>query len=262
MDYKILSKILAERLKKVLPFIIHPDQRGGVQGRCIGENIRLIEDIMFEIDNLEEEAVIFLQDQEKAFDRVEWDWLFSSLKHFNFGDTFISWLQTLYKNSLSSIMTNGQQSSYFKVTRGIRQGDSLSALLYVIQFEPLMSKIRSSSNIEGVTLNLKNLKEKVTIKGCQYVDDSNSSLKSIRIVPDFFEILRKFEKISGSKVNFGKTVCLTVDDHLKDPTGSLKPTVGPEKVLGAPLGKNRNEKGDFWDKRIKKLETKLNIWRF
>ena len=104
-DYKILSKILAERLKKVLPYIIHPDQRGGVQGRYIGENIRLIEDLIHEIDNLEEESVIFFQDQEEAFDRVEWSWLFLSLKHFNFGDTFISWLQTLYKNSSTSIIT-------------------------------------------------------------------------------------------------------------------------------------------------------------
>ena len=86
-------------------------------------------------------------------------------------------------------------------------------------------------------------------------------MKNIGIVPDFFEILKKFEKISGSKVNFGKTVCLAVEDNLKDPSGLLDPTIGPEKVLGAPLGKNRNDKGDFWDKRIKKLEAKLNIWR-
>ena len=73
-------------------------------------------------------------------------------------------------------MTNGYQSEYFDISRGIRQGDSLSALLYIIQFEPLMSKIRNSSNIEGVTLKLDNLKEKLVVKGCQYVDDSNISL--------------------------------------------------------------------------------------
>ena len=75
-----------------------------------------------------------------------------------------------------SIMANGYQSEYFDISRGIRQGDSLSALLYIIQFEPLMSKIRNSADIEGVTVNLNNLKEKIEIKGCQYVDDSNNSL--------------------------------------------------------------------------------------
>ena len=57
-------------------------------------------------------------------------------------------------------MTSGYQSEYLDISRGIRQGDSLSALLYIIQFEPLMSKIRNSSNIEGVTLRLDNIKEK------------------------------------------------------------------------------------------------------
>ena len=52
-------------------------------------------------------------------------------------------------------MTNGIQSEYFEISRGIRQGDALSALLYIIQFEPLSEKLRTSSLIEGITLNLK-----------------------------------------------------------------------------------------------------------
>ena len=260
-DYKLLSKVFAERLKKVLPEIIHSDQKGCVSGRYMGENIRLIDDLLFEMENQNPDSVILQLDQEKAFDRVEWSWLFEVLRHYNFGDIFIENLKTLYKSAKVSIMTNGYQSEYFDISRGIRQGDSLSALLYIIQFEPLMAKIRNSANIEGVTLNLNNLKENIEIKGCQYVDDSNNSLKNIHIVPNFFEILQKFEKISGSKVNFGKTVCLAVNDELNDPTGLLEPTIGPEKVLGVPLGKNRSDKGDFWEKRLKKLETKLNIWR-
>ena len=260
-DYKLLSKIFAERIRTVLPEIIHCDQKGCVSGRYMGENIRLIDDLLFEIENQSPDSIILQLDQEKAFDRVEWDWLFSVLSFFNFGDVFIENLKTLYRNAKVSIMTNGYQSHYFDISRGIRQGDSLSALLYVIQFEPLMSKIRNSSDIKGVTLDLKHLNEKVTVKGCQYVDDSNSSLKNIESVPEFFEILKKFEKISGSKVHFGKTVCLAVDENLTDPAGLLNPTIGPEKVLGAPLGKDRNDKGDFWEKRIKKMEAKLNIWR-
>ena len=260
-DYKLLSKVFAERLKKVLPEIIHSDQKGCVSGRYMGENIRLIDDLLFEIEDQGPDSVILQLDQEKAFDRVEWNWLFDVLRFYNFGDIFIENLKTLYKNAKVSIMTNGYQSEYFDISRGIRQGDSLSALLYIIQFEPLMSKIRSSSKIEGVKLKLDNLKEEIEIKGCQYVDDSNSSLKDISFVPNFFEILQKFEKTSGSKVNFGKTVCLSVSDKVTDPSGLVTPTTGPEKVLGVPLGINRNDKGDFWEKRLKKLETKLNIWR-
>ena len=260
-DYKLISKVYAERMKTVLPEIISQDQKGCVAGRYIGENIRMIDDILYEIENQSPDSKILQLDQEKAFDRVEWNWLFSVLSHFNFGDIFIQNLKTLYKNAKVSIMTNGFQSEYFEITRGIRQGDSLSALLYIVQFEPLMAKIRESKEVEGVTLNLKNINETVTIKGCQYVDDSNNTLKSMGSVKSFFKILEKFEKVSGSKVNFSKTVCLAVDEKLVDPQGILEPTIGPEKVLGIPLGKNRNDTEDFWNKRIKKLEAKLNMWR-
>ena len=132
----MLSKVLAERIKSVLPGIIHRDQTGGISGRYIGENIRLIEDILYEIENHDSEAIILMLDMEKAFDRVEWNWLFKVMKRFNFGDRFISWLQTLYSNAKCSILTNGFQSEYFHISRGIRQGDSLSALLFIIQTEP------------------------------------------------------------------------------------------------------------------------------
>ena len=129
VDYKILSKSLAERLKTVLPEIIHTDQRGCIQGRYIGENIRLIDDLLFEIENQDEHTpVILMLDQEKAFDRVEWNWLYATLVKFNFGEIFIERLKTLYLNSKSSIMTNGFQSEYFEISRGIRQG--IPCLLY------------------------------------------------------------------------------------------------------------------------------------
>ena len=262
VDYKILSKILAERLKKVLPFIIHSDQRGGVQGRYIGENVRLIEDLLHEIDNLEEEAIIFLQDQEKAFDRVEWNWLFSTLRHFNFGDTFIAWLKTLYKNSLSSIMTNGRQSNYFKVTRGIRQGDSLSALLYIIQLEPLAEKIRQSNQVEGIELKLNHINnERIEIKCCQYVDDSNSFLRNKDMIGRLVFILNKYEEVSGSKINLDKTVALTLKEGRDEVINEIKLKVGPEKVLGVPIGgRNRDNNDSLWESLIKKLSEKLNIW--
>ena len=69
VHFKIASKSLAERMESVLPDIIHTAQKGCIKGRFIGENIRLIEDILQETDD---EAVVLLIDQEKAFDCVEW----------------------------------------------------------------------------------------------------------------------------------------------------------------------------------------------
>ena len=102
-------------MKKVLPEIIHVDQQGCIPGRYIGKNIRLIEDVINEHDD---DAVIVALDQEKAFDRVEWNWLFCVLEKFGFGQNFMKWLKTIYKTPKSAIITNGILSEYFDVTRG------------------------------------------------------------------------------------------------------------------------------------------------
>ena len=264
VDYKILSKVLAERLKSVLPEIIHYDQRGCVPGRYIGENIRLIDDLLFEIENENENPVILMLDQEKAFDRVEWSWLFATLKSYNFGDTFISWLDTMYKDAKSCIMTNGVQSEYFDISRGIRQGDSLSALLYIIQFEPLAEKLRTSSSIEGISVDLQNCENRdLTVKGCQYVDDSNIMLKSVEYINNFLDVVNEYENVSGSKINLHKTVGLVIKENMETVFNDLRLSTGPEKVLGILLGKD-NKHIDyivFWETLIKRMKNKLDIWR-
>ena len=265
VDYKILSKVLAERLKTVLPEIIHQDQKGCVKDRQIGENIRLIEDIIHDIENTESDSVILLQDQEKAYDRVEWNWLFSTLKFFGFGNKFIGWLRTLYKNAKSSIITNGHQSAYFDITRGIRQGDSLSGLLYIIQLEPLAQKIRKDSSVKGIKLKLNNLNNyEIEVKGCQYADDCNTFLKNKNFIRNFTEILTKYEKVSGSKINVDKTKAMAVNNLAGLPTeriGGIEIITGPEKALGVPIGETAEERVKMWDNLISKVKKKLDFWR-
>ena len=84
-DYKILTKILAKRIEKVLPKIINPNQTGYVKGRFIGENIRLIQDVMFLTKHTNTPGIAIFLDFRKAFDTIEWNYLLSALKLFNFG---------------------------------------------------------------------------------------------------------------------------------------------------------------------------------
>ena len=262
VDYKILSKVLAERLILVLPEIIHTDQKGCIKGRFIGENIRLIEDLLKEIENLEEEAIIFLQDQFKAFDRVEWSWLFSTMKHFGFGDTFIGWLNTFYKKAKSSVITNGYQSQYFDITRGIRQGDSLSALLYIIQIEPLAEKIRKARSLEGIKVKLSNMNNReIHVRACHYVDDCTSFLKNKTYISRLVSILRKYENVSGSLINFDKTKALNITQVVEEKINDIELIPGPEKVLGVPVGGRDYENNSLWEKLIGKMQVTLNIWK-
>ena len=114
-DYKILSGILAQRLKKVLPKLIGETQKGFLKDRYIGENIRLVYDIMLELEVQKKKGLIILLDFEKAFDSLEWKYINKVLQRYNFGTNFIRWFNTLYNNSCSCVTNNGYFSEFFQL---------------------------------------------------------------------------------------------------------------------------------------------------
>ena len=101
VDYKIISKALAIRMKKVLPKIISINQSGYVDERFIGDSLRTISDIMYYTKEKELSGILLCIDFEKAFDSISWDYLFKSLDAFNFGEYFKTWIKILY-NDISS----------------------------------------------------------------------------------------------------------------------------------------------------------------
>ena len=150
-DVKIITKVLSERLKYVLPSIIHSTQTA-VYGRKIDQNIHLVRDLI-EISNRENDTTAFLfLDQEKAFDRVNHEFLFKTMKAFGLGETFIHWVKTIYSNASSILNINGYFSETIPLQRGVRQGCPLSALLYVLVIEVLAIQFRLNPNIVGFTV--------------------------------------------------------------------------------------------------------------
>ena len=85
VDYKILTKAIAKRLEKILPKIINHDQTGYIKGRFIGENVRLIQDIMSYTKTMEKTGIAIFLDFQKAFDTIEWNYINAAPKLFNFG---------------------------------------------------------------------------------------------------------------------------------------------------------------------------------
>ena len=134
-DYKILTHVLANRLKSVIGKLIHTDQNGYIKGRNIAYNIRLIQDVINYVENDNIEGAIIFLDFQKAFDTVNHNFLLSVLTKFNFGHSFIQWVQTSYTKSESCLSNNGWTSKPFEVQRGIRQGCPLSALLFLLVVE-------------------------------------------------------------------------------------------------------------------------------
>ena len=119
------------------------------KGRYIGDNARLIEDYFDLCEGQNLPGLLVCLDYEKAFDSLEWNFMFSVLKKLNFGDVFIKWVKILYTDPLISIKNNGWLSKDIKLSRGVRQGCPFSALIFVLSVEILGIKIRSDSKIKG-----------------------------------------------------------------------------------------------------------------
>jgi exonuclease III len=142
VDYKILTKVLSMRLGNVLENIIHSDQTCSIKGRTIFDNVHLLRNVQDYVEQKQMGCGIVSLDFEKAFDRVEHTFLQRVLHAFGFGDTFCNWVDAIYTNIYSSVIVNNFVSNPFLLTRGVRQGCSLSPLLFVLVLEPLLIKIR------------------------------------------------------------------------------------------------------------------------
>lgn len=152
VDYKILSRTLARRLARVLPAIINADQTCGVKGRQIGWNLQLHRDVLTYIEERNLTTICVTLDQEKAFDRVNHDFLWRVMRNFDIGGKFLNWISMMYTDIICKIKINGHLTEEVQQTRGLRQGCPLSALLYVIYVEPLACAIRGNEKIRGVPL--------------------------------------------------------------------------------------------------------------
>jgi hypothetical protein len=203
VDLKILPYVLAQRLKNLLPKIINEDQTGYVKNRFIGFNLRQIQDIIDYADLYKIEGAIIFIDFSKAFDSLEWDFMFGTLKHFRFNESFISWVKTLYSDIQTCVMNNGWVSENFKNSRGIRQGCHLSALLIVLSVEIMALNLRSSKDIKGITVKLD--EKNHSIKISQLADDTTLFCNSKEDVLKAMNEIEIFGSFSGLLLNRNKT---------------------------------------------------------
>lgn len=150
LDTKILAKILALRLEVCLSTLIHPDQVGFGKGRSSADNLRRLLHLVWQTRNSMEPVVAFSLEAEKAFDRVEWEYLFAILERFEVWDVYIKWVKLLYGSPKAAVLTNGNISNPFILSRGTRQGCPLSPLLFALALEPLASAIRNHVDIKGI----------------------------------------------------------------------------------------------------------------
>ncbi len=105
--YKVLAKTLAGRIQSALTHIIKPNQMGFVEGRNILHNVFMAQEALGWAEESEQDLVLLLLNFEKAFDRIEWGFLFTTLSKLGFNDTWVRWVKSLYQLVSSTINMNG-----------------------------------------------------------------------------------------------------------------------------------------------------------
>ena len=252
---KILTKTLTNRLKRVLPSIIHHTQTA-VQGRQIHHTVHLIRDLIQYSNDQNIEACFLFLDREKAFDRVEHQFLYRVLQAFGFGDTFINWIKLLQANATTRIKVNGHLTTNIPLKRGARQGDPLSFYEYVIVDEVLALQLRNNPNIVGFQIG----GEKIV--SAHYADDATIAILQNRCFKEVIKDLDDFGEASGSKLNLQKTKGLWTGPwtNRTDEPISIKFTNKNVKSLGVYFGNDDPARDTFGDIVIKIRRT-LNYWK-
>ena len=246
-DYKILTKVLSNRLHRVLPKLIQSDQVGYVKGRYMGQTVGTIKDIMTYANKKNLSGYLLLVDFEKAFDSLEWPFMLKCLEWYNFGNNFRKWIEILYTDIQSCVSNNGYFSQYFNLSRGIRQGCPISALLFILVAEILAIKIRSDKLIKGI--NVGNEEYKL----CQLADDTTLILKDINSMLHSVLTMNNFQSYSGLKINQEKTIIIPMGLNRKN-----KPNL-PKKLQKLSFNNNAFKTLGIWFSNDEDEMTKLNF---
>ncbi len=260
-DYKLASKAIAYRIKEVLPSIIHSDQTGFMKGRYIGENIRKTIDIIEYAESHKCAGMIFSIDFEKAFDKLEWDFILKVLKHYGFREDLCKWISLFYTEIESCIINNGYTSNYFKVSRGVRQGDPLSPYLFILAAEILSTAIRNDDSVKGFKIN------GIETKISQYADDTLIFLDGSKTsLVNVINILDMYKSCSGLCINYDKSEIIKIGILKNDRNNfeipiKLKWNVSSFKSLGIVFSLDLTEMVYVnYNDKLKQIQNCLKVW--
>ena len=207
---------------------------------------------------------MFFADFQKAFDSIEYNFIFNMLKKFKFGDQFQRWIKLLYINPMAYIKkNNGYLSDTFHIYRGIRQGCPVSALIFILCMEVLAGYIRQNNEIQGLKLDKYATKY---VKIVQYADDATIFVKNQTELVEVIKAINEFGKFSGTQLNLLKCEGLWLGAD-KDRQSNCNicginwPTL-PIKYLGIYIGHDKETCNKLnFDDKVKAIEVVLRQHR-
>ena len=167
--YKIVSKVIARRLKVILSENISAEQFGFLEGRQIHEAIGVAQEGLHSLKSRSIKGAILKIDLSKAYDKVSWIYLRLLLTHLGFAINFIRWIMSCITTVSFAVHINGAASPFFHAERGLRQGCPLSPLLFLLVAEGLsraLDEAKRMGRFSGICIG-----EQLAITHLLFVDD-------------------------------------------------------------------------------------------
>lgn len=262
--YKIISKILANRLKQCLPSLINKAQSAFIEGRQIMDNILLAQEVVRDYHLKSGKPRCALKvDIMKVFDSVNWDFIINLLLALNFPLCYVQWIKECITSPMFSINFNGQPAGFFKGQRGLRQGDPLSPYLFVLCMQIFTELLNRAVQDGKVAYHTRCSRLQLT--HLCFADDlmifSEAKISSLQGI---LEVLNKFHIISGLQVSCGKSeiFCGGVDEATKISLASsinLKLGSLPIRYLGVHLISGKLSARDCLP-LIEKMTSRITAW--
>jgi len=264
--FKIISKVIADRLAPIMPNIISEEQMGFIHQRNIRDCLCIASEATNLLHNKAFGGNLVLKiDITKAFDTLEWSFLMQTLKCFGFNDTFCNWIHSILHSAYLSISVNGKAQGYFNCSRGVRQGDPLSPLLFCLA-EDVLSRSISKLVEEGKLDLIKGSRHCSVPSHTFYADDlmiyCKGKMSGLIVLNDLFH---RYTLNSGQVINTSKSTIFSASisqvrlnrivDLLHFKIGSI-----PFNYLGVPIFKGK-PKASYLQPVADKIKMKLSAWK-
>jgi hypothetical protein len=263
--YKLITKIIANRIKPILSRTLSAEQLGFLKGCQILDDVGAAQECLHNIKQKNTPALILKLDLKKSFDCLDWNFLRLILIQFGFSHNLIKWIMGCITSANFAVLVNGEPSTFFHSGRGLRQGCPLSPLLFILAMEGL-SLLLKKSQADGKLTGIK-VSRLVKILHLFFVDDvlimTSATLTEWTAISD---ILKSLCSASGLQINWTKSTFhfANVQEQNLDLLKAIFPHTFVHlstgfKYLGYFIKADRYRASD-WDWLITKVGKKIGHW--
>jgi len=203
-DYKLFTRIIANRLRPWLAGILQPRQHCGLPGNTVFDAVATVRDAVACAEAAGISLCVLTIDFKEAFDKISHSYLCALLRQYGFSDRFQQRIRNMCDNATASIQIKGHRSSPIPIRSSVRQGCPISKQLFAVCLNPLLCTLEN--NLTGIQIGRRRIKTTVVA----YADDVTIFVTSPTDIPKIQEALHCFEEASGAKVNIGKSRALAI----------------------------------------------------